>query len=32
VVFSLKLPRKKSHVTVITSIAENDGVRVIEEI
>ena len=31
-IFSLCLPRKKSHVTVITAIAENDSVRLIEEI
>ena len=31
-VLSLRLPRKKSHVTLITAIAENDGIRIIEEI
>jgi putative Mg2+ transporter-C (MgtC) family protein len=31
-VFSLCLPKKKSHVVVIAAIAENDCVRVIEEI
>ncbi len=31
-IFSLCLPRRKSHVTVITAIAENDSVRLIEEI
>ena len=31
-IFSLRLPKKKSHVIVITAIAENDCVRIIEEI
>ena len=31
-IFSLCLPKKKSHVIVITAIAENDCVRIIEEV
>ena len=31
-VLSLQLPKKKSHVTLMTALAENDGVRIIEEI